>query len=636
MSMPRLRRRHREDVAGLTQNRAATEGFLENGVAMLASPASARGMGSSAMVLNSFGRRMTPQSPNEALQPEAPPPPPPKPPSRRRPTLSALSGFVSFLVIVAVAALAGLAWINSQLHEPGPLVANKVVYIVPHTDLPDIIEKLDAEGVIDSPLTMNAVLTAERKRAKVKAGEFLFKQHASLRDVIDTLVSGKQYLHAFTIPEGLTSQQIAQRIRDSDLLSGDVRDMPKEGALLPETYKVFRGMTRSDLLIKMQEDDRRTVEQIWARRAPDLPLRSPFDLVTLASIVEKETGKADERSRVAGVFINRLRKHMRLQSDPTIVYGLVAGQGTLGHSITRAELDRRTPYNTYQVDGLPPGPIDNPGRAALEAVANPSRTSDLYFVADGTGGHAFAETVDEHNKNVQRWRQIERDAKDKVDVDKLSPSAVAPPPKLNQRSDADDAVFGVLPSDVTSVSVGRVASFVDPTSNHDIDKVFAAVERGPTSTPRRTRAGVIKTASAMPDPASYTRSVDTMGFSLDGPAPKGSDVLDGPITPTAAPSASTSADATPPTRQATAAAAVVAARPVGTRESRISALDATTPEHPDLFSESEGGATGAAPMKTPPPHPKIYDASEDTPLDPLRNKTFDLNTAKTIPADLVH
>ena len=219
---------------------------------------------------------MAPQSPNEALQPEAPPPPPPKPPRRRRSRLSALSGFISFLVIAAVGALAAIAWGNSRLNEPGPLQANKIVYIVPHTDLPDIIDKLDAEGVIDSPLTMNLVLTAERKRSKVKAGEFLFKQHASLRDVIDALVSGKQYLHAFTIPEGLTSQQIVQRIRDSDLFAGEIADMPKEGALLPETYKVFRGMTRHDLLLKMQDDDRKVVEQIWMRRAPDLPCARPM------------------------------------------------------------------------------------------------------------------------------------------------------------------------------------------------------------------------------------------------------------------------------------------------------------------------------------------------------------------------
>ncbi len=583
---------------------------------------------------------MTPQSPNEALQPEAPPPPPPrKPRGRRRTRLSAVSGFFSFLVVAALGALAALAWGNSRLHEPGPLDASKIVYILPHTDLPDIIEKLNAEGVIDSPVTMNFVLTAERKRAKVKAGEFQFKQHASLRDVIDTLVSGKQYQHAFTIPEGLTTQQIVQRIRDSDLLSGDVRDLPKEGVLLPETYKVFRGMTRGDLLIRMQEDDRRMVDQIWLRRAPDLPLRSPYDLVTLASIVEKETGRADERPRVAAVFVNRLRKRMRLQSDPTIVYGLVGGQGTLGHSITRAELDKRTSYNTYQVDGLPPGPITNPGRAALEAVANPLRSGDLYFVADGTGGHAFADSVEEHNRNVQRWRQIERDAKDKGDVDKLSPAAVTPttpgapagpPGRGSQRSDIDGGVFGILPTSIASVSTGPVKdangpTFLDPTQNHDIAKVFAAGERGTAPEQPGGRGG--RKAASMPDPAVFAAGVDGLALSVDdaAAAAKGSSVLDGPSD---GPSMPETARASPPR-----AADVVAAHPVATR---AAALDAKDPGHVDLFAEPEGGV---APVKvasrTPPLHPKIFDASQGTALDPLRNTSYDLNSAKSIPADLV-
>ena len=584
------------------------------------------------MVRLSSGLRSTPQSPNEALQPEAPPPPPPRLSRQRRPRLAALSGFVSFLVIGAIAALAALAWGNSRLHEPGPLQANKVVYILPHTDLPDIIEKLDSEGVIDSPLTMNVVLTAERKRNKVKAGEFLFKEHASLRDVIDTLVSGKQFLHPFTIPEGLTTQQIVQRIRDSDLLTGEIHDVPKEGTLLPETYKVFRGMTRSELLIKMQEDDRKAVDQIWMRRSPDLPLRSPFDLVTLASLVEKETGKADERPHVAGVFLNRLRKHMRLQSDPTIVYGLVGGQGTLGHSITRAELDKKTPYNTYQIDGLPPGPITNPGRAALEAVANPSRTSDLYFVADGTGGHAFSDTVEEHNKNVQRWRQIERDTKDKVDVDKLSPNAVSPPSTKgsNQRSDAGTSVFGSLPTNVASVSLGPVSSFQDPTLNHDIDKIFAADDRGPASPPGRHGTGSV--SASMPNPASFAASVDGMALALDGnpaaAAPKAADILDGPITPAAAPGPEAPAPG--------AAAEMAASHPVASRGgTHTAALDATGPNHPDLFADGDTGGPAPVPMKIPPQHPKIYDASENTPFDPLRNNSYDLNTAKAIPADLV-
>ena len=569
------------------------------------------------------GRRMMPQSPNEALQPDVAPPPPPKPPSRKRPTLSALSGFLSFLVVVALGALAALVWGTNRVQSPGPLTADKVVFIAPHTDLPDIIDKLSADDVIDSPLAFNIVLTVERKRGKVRAGEYLFKQHASMRSVVDTLVNGKQILHAITIPEGLTSAQVVQRLRESDVLVGDIRDVPKEGTLLPETYKVARGSSRNDVLQKMEDDERRAVGQIWARRSPDLPLRSPYDLVTLASIVEKETGKADERPRVAGVFINRLQKHMRLQSDPTIVYGLVGGQGTLGHSITRAELDKRTPYNTYQIDNLPPGAIDNPGRAALEAVANPSRTTDLYFVADGTGGHVFASSIDEHNRNVQRWRQIERDAKDKVDVDKLSPAAIAPTSgsqpspsspstRGNQRSDASDAVFGTLPSTVRTASNGRVASFADPATNHDIAAIASVEENLPP--PRRGRKGAAVTIAAL------STSLDALDFTIGGVEPRSSVALDGPVT----------SDAIDPT-----AAAVVQGAPAPTRAAKV-ALDALPGQTGgDLFADT-GPAAPATPTRTPPLHPKIYDVSEGTALDPLRDKTYDLNSGKTIPPELIH
>ena len=262
---------------------------------------------------------------------------------------------------------------------------------------------LESEGVISNAFLLNLVLTLEGNRSKVRAGEFLFKKEASLRDVMETLVNGREILHSVTIPEGLTSEQIVTRLRASEVLSGDIREIPKEGTLLADTYRVARGMSRNDLLNKMQADQRRLLEQIWQRRANNLPLRSPFELVTLASIVEKETGKADERPRVAAVFVNRLSQRMRLQSDPTIVYGLVGGKGTLGRGIMRSEIEKPTPYNTYVIEGLPPGPIANPGRAAMEAVARPSQTRELFFVADGTGGHVFAETLDQHNRNVQRW-----------------------------------------------------------------------------------------------------------------------------------------------------------------------------------------------------------------------------------------
>ncbi|MGH6843144.1 MAG: endolytic transglycosylase MltG, partial [Methylocella sp.] len=400
------------------------------------------------------GQRVTPQSPNEALQPAAAPPPPPIPASRRWPTLSAFSGLLSFLLVAAIASMSGLVWSRHRMHEPGPLAASKVVYIAPGTEGPEIIAELEHEGVIDSPFLLNIELLLEGSRSKLKPGEYLFKQDASLRDVIDALVSGKQVLHAITIPEGLTSEQIVGRLRESDVLLGDITELPKEGSLLPETYKVARGDIRAAIVKKMQDTQKRIVDQIWSHRASGLPLRSPYELVTLASIVEKETGKADERPRIAGVFLNRLRKGMRLQSDPTIVYGLAGGKGSLGRGITRAELEKPTPYNTYLIDGLPPGPIANPGRAALEAVANPSRTQDLYFVADGTGGHVFAETLDQHSRNVQRWRQIEKDARDKQeqpapDTGKTAPETApaATQPGAGQKSESGpSSIYGSLPA----------------------------------------------------------------------------------------------------------------------------------------------------------------------------------------------
>ena len=214
--------------------------------------------------------------------------------------------------------------------------------------------------------------------------------------------------HSLTIPEGLTSEQIVARLAENDILAGQVREIPREGTLLPETYKFERGTTREQVIQRMQQAQKRLLAEIWERRNPDVPVSSPEQLVTLASIVEKETGRADERTRVAAVFTNRLQKRMKLQSDPTIIYGLVGGKGTLGRPIKRSEIQQPTPYNTYVIDGLPPGPIANPGRASLEATANPARTRDLFFVADGTGGHTFTETYDQHQSNVAKLRALEK------------------------------------------------------------------------------------------------------------------------------------------------------------------------------------------------------------------------------------
>jgi peptidoglycan lytic transglycosylase G len=214
--------------------------------------------------------------------------------------------------------------------------------------------------------------------------------------------------HAFTIAEGLTSDQIVQRLTENEVLSGNIRDIPREGTLLPETYRFTFGTTREQMIQRMRQAQQRAVQEIWDRRSADLPIRTAEQLVTLASIIEKETGKPEERTRVAAVFINRLRQKMKLQSDPTIIYGLVGGKGSLGRPIQRNEIDQPTPYNTYIIDGLPPGPIANPGRASLEAAANPARTKELFFVADGTGNHAFADNYEQHQRNVARLRLLEQ------------------------------------------------------------------------------------------------------------------------------------------------------------------------------------------------------------------------------------
>ena len=268
------------------------------------------------------------------------------------------------------------------------------------------------EGVIDQPWVFIGGVLVLKAREDLKAGEYQFKAHASLRDVVATIVEGKVVAHQVTIPEGLTSEQIVARLLDDDVLTGNIKEIPREGSLLPDTYNFTRGVTREQMIQRMQQAQQRVLKEIWDHRSPDLPIKTPEQLVILASMVEKETGKPDERTRVAAVFVNRLKQNMRLQSDPTIIYGLVGGKGTLGRPIMQ-ERNRSADavQHLCQSTGLPPGPIANPGRASLEAAANPARTRELYFVADGTGGHAFAETYEQHQKNVarlRRWKPIRR------------------------------------------------------------------------------------------------------------------------------------------------------------------------------------------------------------------------------------
>jgi UPF0755 protein len=330
----------------------------------------------------------------------------------------AISGVLT-IALVGMLFVGGAAFaIFNQYESPGPLTAPRTIVIPKGEGRIAIAERLEKEGIITNRWTfvgghLLQAFLGGKKSSELKAGEYELKEHASMREVMETLAEGKSILYKTTLPEGLTSEQIVERLKAEPSLSGEISSVPAEGALLPDTYYFSKGASRKEILDRMQAEMQKAIATLWQNRDGDLPLRSIEELVTFASIVEKETGRPDERDRVAAVFYNRLKKGMRLQSDPTIIYGIVGGQGALGRSITKADIDAKSPYNTYQINGLPPGPICNPGRSALEASLHPAKTADLYFVADGTGGHTFSETLKEHNSAVQKWRGVEKQAKTK-------------------------------------------------------------------------------------------------------------------------------------------------------------------------------------------------------------------------------
>ena len=376
-------------------------------------------------------------------------------------TVRVVSGLFTIVLVVMVT-MAGIGFaVYHQFESPGPLDAERTVVVPKGEGRIAIAERLEREGVIGNRWTfigghLVQLLFGERKSHELKAGEYQIKAHASMRDVMETLSEGRSVLYKVTIPEGLTSQQIVARLKGEPNLTGTIRSTPAEGSLLPDTYTFSRGDSRQEIIDKMQAEMKEAVAKLWEERQADLPLRSMEEAVIFASIVEKETGRDDERDRVAAVFHNRLRKGMRLQSDPTIIYGIAGGSGALGRSITRADIDAKTPYNTYQINGLPPGPIANPGRSALAATLNPAATDDLYFVADGSGGHAFSATLKEHNTAVQKWRKIE---KTKVEDTSINPD-VTPIPENSEPAPgqaAGQAAGKATPSKATSKTTASKA-----------------------------------------------------------------------------------------------------------------------------------------------------------------------------------
>lgn len=373
--------------------------------------------------------------------PEAPEPEPREP--RMHPILAFFSALLKLTLLVALGLLALLYFVRVQFDRPGPLPSSMVVVIPKGEGVSAIAERLKHDEVIaDRGMFMTSVIyfIYLRGTGSLKAGEYEFRKQASLRQVLDTLVEGKSIDHKVTIPEGLTSEQIVGRLKANADLKGDVTVIPAEGTLLPDTYRFQTGDSRQDIIERMLAAQQKFLAKVWDERDPDIVVQTPQEAVILASIVEKETGRADERPRIASVFENRLKKRMRLQSDPTIIYGLVGGKGVLDHPIQQDELERETAYNTYKIDGLPPTPIANPGRASIEAVLKPAKTKDLYFVADGSGGHAFAPSLEEHNKNVARWRQVERAMRQQ---EKEEAAAAAPPASGEPGAPADGGPGGL-------------------------------------------------------------------------------------------------------------------------------------------------------------------------------------------------
>ncbi len=361
-----------------------------------------------------------PRSPSEALEPErAPEPPQGSRRGRQRPVVVFFSRLLTFFLVL-LPTVAGLFFlIRQQFDRHGPINYPTVFVVAKGEGVSTIARRLEQDGIINSDSLLPGrwiFLIASRRfgvHDKIKAGEFHIKANASVRDILDTLVEGKSVLYSISIPEGLTSYQIVERMKASADLVGDVAEVPPEGSLLPDTYRFARGTSREELIRRMQGEQIKFMEGLWPTRSRELSLTKPEDVINLAAIVEKEASRADERPRVAAVYLNRLKKRMHLDADPTIIYGASAGKGTLGHPILRSELENReNPYNTYRNYGLPPTPIGNPGRAAIEAVLKPDKTAALYFVADGTGGHVFAETLNEHQRNVARWRHIEKEARE--------------------------------------------------------------------------------------------------------------------------------------------------------------------------------------------------------------------------------
>ena len=308
---------------------------------------------------------------------------------------------VAFLLIFIAPSL----WIANYFFSPSGLAEKTTIVFAPNTRFTEIADQLAEKKVISYPFLFKIILFTKGDASKFKAGEYAFSEHISPKEVANMFINGKTIIHHLTVIEGMLTAEVLELIKNNEALAGDIILDIKEGELLPETYNFSRGDKRNDLIMRMRHQMQKTLKDAWEGRAENLPFNAPEQALTLASIVEKETGINSERSRVAAVYINRLRKNMLLQADPTTAYAVTSGKHKLERPLNYNDLAINSPYNTYRVLGLPPAPISNPGKASIIAALHPLISNEIYFVATGNGGHNFAATLEEHNKNVKKYRE---------------------------------------------------------------------------------------------------------------------------------------------------------------------------------------------------------------------------------------
>ncbi len=373
------------------------------------------------------------------------------------------SNFLTLLIVILIAVAAAVAWAKHQYTAPGPSAVAACVRVAQGARLSGVSEQLAEQGVVSNAYIFRAGADYAGKSRDLKYGSYLMPPQSSMEDVVAAITAGgpstcgteivfrvgvrensvvlrdldaqtgqfaeqAKYNPAaepapeaiiaaeakpdarlrITVAEGLTSWQVVEGLKQVAYLAGTVQAVPAEGSLAPDTYDVQKGADRAGLIAEMERRQAVYLAQAWEARETGLPYQTPEEALIMASIIEKETAVSDERRVVASVFVNRMQRGMRLETDPTVIYGITKGEGVLDRGIRGSELRRRTPYNTYQIDGLPPTPIANPGRAAIQAALDPEDTDYVFFVADGSGGHAFGRTLEEHNANVARWREIEK------------------------------------------------------------------------------------------------------------------------------------------------------------------------------------------------------------------------------------